>query len=237
MRIRVLPESLRDLAAQCQRAAQELNDLQTFLGRAWIELDWEVRQSQDLEQRVAQARRQALALAEEVGLLARFLLDRAAAFEEADQEGAILVAGNASRWSAFRVVSPAAFSLSSRLRQEQVLGSWISSLSIPPILRLEPQTQEALVNLAVEKTLERIGLGFVNDLLDAARLPAWIPEVNRAFQAWEQAAVASGRASPETQQAYGRLWETLIFQMPVLGDEARLGFALLKALGELNPVE
>jgi len=88
MRILVTPERLDDLSRQMTQAAGELRDLEGRLGRALGGLDWQVRRQADVEGQVHSARRQALALADEAGRLARFLSDRAAAFRQADEEGA-----------------------------------------------------------------------------------------------------------------------------------------------------
>jgi len=87
-RIQVIPEHLEGLSAQISRAAGQLRDLEGRLGRALGGLDWQVRRQANVEARVNVARRQALALADEVERLARFLTDRAAAFRQADARGA-----------------------------------------------------------------------------------------------------------------------------------------------------
>jgi uncharacterized protein YukE len=88
MRILVTPERLDDLSRQMTQAANELRDLEGRLGRALGSLDWEARQQANVEARVNAARRQAQNLAGEAEELARFLTDRAAAFRQADAQGA-----------------------------------------------------------------------------------------------------------------------------------------------------
>jgi len=88
MRILVIPERLDDLSRQMTQAAGELRDLEGRLGRALGALDWQVRQQANVEAQVNAARRQAQNLAGEAERLARFLTDRAAAFRQADAEGA-----------------------------------------------------------------------------------------------------------------------------------------------------
>lgn len=87
MRIQVIPSNLRGLALQWQQAARELGDVLSRAQRAWSSLDWEIRRGAALEAQVIQAQRMALALQEETERLARFLQERATAFEEADSEG------------------------------------------------------------------------------------------------------------------------------------------------------
>jgi len=88
MRIIVIPERLDDLSRQMAQAANELRDLEGRLGRALGSLDWEARQQANVEGQVHAARRQAQKLAGEAERLARFLTERAAAFRQADAEGA-----------------------------------------------------------------------------------------------------------------------------------------------------
>jgi len=88
MRILVTPERLDDLSRQMTQAANELRDLEGRLGRALGSLDWEARQQANVEAQVNAARRQAQNLANEAEGLARFLTDRAAAFRQADAQGA-----------------------------------------------------------------------------------------------------------------------------------------------------
>lgn len=88
VRILVTPERLYDLSRQMAQSATELRNTEHQLGRALGGLDWEVRHQADVEGRVDAARRQALTLAEQAESLARFLSERATAFEKADAESA-----------------------------------------------------------------------------------------------------------------------------------------------------
>ncbi|MGC8857009.1 MAG: WXG100 family type VII secretion target [Anaerolineae bacterium] len=88
MRILVTPERLNDLSAQLRGAASDLRDLEGRLGRALNGLDWEARSAANLEGQVNAARRQAQSLAAQAEDLARFLAERAQAFQQADQTGA-----------------------------------------------------------------------------------------------------------------------------------------------------
>jgi len=88
MRITVIPERLDDLSRQMAQAANELRDLEGRLGRALGSLDWEARQQANVEARVQAARTRAQHLADDAERLARFLTDRAAAFRQADAQGA-----------------------------------------------------------------------------------------------------------------------------------------------------
>lgn len=85
-RILVVPERLHDLSRQMNQAAGELHNLEGHLGRALGGLDWQVRQQANAEGRVHAARSQARALAEQAETMARFLSERATAFQEADNQ-------------------------------------------------------------------------------------------------------------------------------------------------------
>ncbi|HHH41928.1 MAG TPA: hypothetical protein ENK56_07985 [Chloroflexi bacterium] len=87
MRIQVDPAQLRMLGTRWQQVAGELQAVEGRLGTILGGLDWEVRQEANVEGLVAQARSQAQALAEQAGTLARYLVTKAQAFEEADQQG------------------------------------------------------------------------------------------------------------------------------------------------------
>jgi uncharacterized protein YukE len=89
VRIKVIPERLEDLAGRMSDTATQLRDLESRLGYALARLDWQVRQRTNIEGQVHAARRQARALAEEAERLAQFLSERAQAFRQADEEGAL----------------------------------------------------------------------------------------------------------------------------------------------------
>jgi len=88
MRILVIPERLDDLSRQMTQTATQLRGLEGRLGRAVGGLDWQVRRQTNVEGQVNDARRRAAALADKADHLARFLSERAAAFRQADEEGA-----------------------------------------------------------------------------------------------------------------------------------------------------
>ncbi len=85
MRILVTPERLEALAGQFQQASNGLMELGNRCQGALASLDWEARQKAGVEGEVQAAVRQARALAERAGELARFLQDAARRFAEADR--------------------------------------------------------------------------------------------------------------------------------------------------------
>jgi uncharacterized protein YukE len=104
MRILVIPERLDDFSRQMSQAASELRDLEGRLGRALGSLDWEARQQANVEGQVNTARRQAQSLAGEAERLARSLAERAAAFRQADAQGAESLGATTQAY--FRAVTP-----------------------------------------------------------------------------------------------------------------------------------
>jgi len=245
MRIRVIPSELSTLASRWRQVAHGLEEVEGQVQRAWNSLDWEVRQTAGLEAQVIQARRQALALREEALRLARFLEERAAAFEQADQEGSHLLGQTTARWMAL-AGGPQAFRLppalsfpTARVRPYLRLGN-LTGGPAPrwDLLRVEPGERRALLEWGADTLISRLEpLGLLKDLLDVARLPAWQRRVDEARRAWETALRRSGSRSPQAQEAYRRYVETMIFEMPLLGDRARALVALLNILGRMHPVE
>jgi uncharacterized protein YukE len=100
MRILVTPERLHDLSGQLNGAASSLHELDGRLGRALNALDWEARSAANLEGRVNAARRQAQTLASEAERLARWLAERAQAFQQADQQGAEMLGATTQNYFA-----------------------------------------------------------------------------------------------------------------------------------------
>jgi len=224
-RILVVPERMLDLSQQMRREADRLREIESSLGRALGGLEWEVRHRSNVEGQVQAARGQARALAERAEQMARFLAERATAFQQADAEGA---------QSLGAVTEP-------YLRS---VPTPVPTPSPPPgpspwdLVRIEPWEQRVLLEWGADTLISRLEpLGLLKDLLDVARLPAWQRRVDEARQAWETALRRSGSRSPQAQEAYGRYVETMIFEMPLLGDRARALVALLNILGRMHPVE
>lgn len=84
VRILVTPERLNDLSRQMSQGAAQLRDIDSQLGRTLNGLNWEVRQQIKIEGQVQSARQQARQMAEQADVLARYLSERATAFEQAD---------------------------------------------------------------------------------------------------------------------------------------------------------
>lgn len=246
MRIWVIPSELHALAALWRQVAHGLEGINLQVQRAWSSLDWEVRQEAALEALVIQARRQALALQEEAQRLARFLEERAVAFEQADQEGVTFLGQVTSAWMATsgRWIAPqslAAFSFpAARTRSILSLGNLFGTVSVPrrELLRLEPEEEQALVDFGVDLVVSKVEpLGLLKDLLDTARIPSWQRRVEEALRAWDMARRQFGSGSPQARSAYGRYLEELIFHMPILGTGAQALLTTLKVVDRMHPVE
>ena len=87
-RITVIPEQLRSVSSQLGQTAHELRALEGRLNNAISALDWEARQKAGIDSQVAQVRGRIRALAEQAEGLARFLVNKAEAFETADHQSA-----------------------------------------------------------------------------------------------------------------------------------------------------
>ena len=238
---------MRALAAQWRQAAFSLNETRLQIQRAWSGLDWEVRQDVALEALVVQAQRQALALMDEAERLGRFIEDRAAAFEQADEEGLSRIAQASGMWiaevggmEALRP-SPAFAFPSGRVHAYLGLGKVMemgtSSLHIASVA-VEPEERRALFNFATDQLLSKIGpVGALKDLLDVTSIPSWNQRVEQAFRSWNAARLQYGVNAPQPQAAYGLYIDELIFKMPFVGTGAQALLAVLKIVGRMNPVE
>ena len=248
MRILVVPESLRARAIQLRQAAIELEELQQQVQRAWAGLDWEVRGQAQVEVLFTQARRQALALQEEAERLARVVLERAAAFEEADAAGSASLAQTAAAFHALSTPAGMALPLTTTFPTARAegyarLGALLPGVPLTPLIRLtrvpvEAEERRALLDFSADFLVSKVEpLGLLKDLLDVTHIPRWNEQVNQAVATWEQARRQFGAQSPQAQAAYDHYLETLLFKMPFFGTPARAGMALLKILGRANPVE
>jgi hypothetical protein len=88
-RIKVTPERLQLLGEQIRRCSGDLANAPSRLQTALSSLDWETRQSYDIEGQVAQACRMAQVLNIQAEQMAAYLRQRAQAFTQADQAGAV----------------------------------------------------------------------------------------------------------------------------------------------------
>lgn len=91
--IRVEPAELEQVAGEIKRAEGALSTLGPQLRQRLGALDWAVGPRADLEEMVSQAAARAGALAEAAGALQQFLLDRAAAYRQADEQGRAAIEG------------------------------------------------------------------------------------------------------------------------------------------------
>lgn len=88
MRILVIPERLEEVGYQLRVAARELDEMAASLSRALSGLDWEARQQAHVDALTRQGILLAKTCSQEANDLARFLVEKARAFREADSQGA-----------------------------------------------------------------------------------------------------------------------------------------------------
>ena len=204
MRILVTPERLDDLSRQMTQAANELRDLEGRLGRALGSLDWEARQQANVEAQVHAARRQAQNLAGEAEGLARFLTDCAAAFRQADAQGAESLGATTQAY--LRSLPPSPLPVPTPLPQAHEaqaylhLGDWLTPV-------------ERALDFAVPAAVLYLGLRMVVDGQGIAHVfgPQWLRE-------WAGLSTNLTRIRPEH---LARHW---------LGEELRLSFSPLANL-------
>jgi len=248
MRILVVPETLRAQAVQLRQAALQLEELHQQVQRAYANLDWEARGQTQVEILFIQVRRQALALQEEAERLARFLLERADAFERADADGSTALAQTMAALPILRAIAETTLPLATifptgRAESYTRLGALLSGTPLAPLIHLtripiEAEEHRALLDFSTEFLLSRIEpLGTLKDLFDMTQIPRWNEQGNQAVAAWEQARRQFGAQSPQAQAAYGHYVETMLFKMPFFGTLARAGISILKILGRASPVQ
>jgi hypothetical protein len=231
MRIIVIPERLDDFSRQMSQAANELRDLEGRLGRALGGLDWQVRQQANVEGQVHAARRQALALADEAGRLARFLTDRAAAFRQADAEGAQSL-GDAVRPyitppTPVPVPTPEPGEVSS-----QPLP--LPSSDSPARSELERllNTLLAFQPILVEWLLKKLGLSDIKHILELIQVQKYMEEMDQAREAWLEAELRYGKDSPQAAEAREKYYDTY-GNVPIIGPFIKAALDM----GRANPVE
>jgi len=167
MRILVTPERLDDLSRQMTQAANELRDLEGRLGRALGSLDWEARQQANVEAQVNAARHQAQNLAGEAERLARFLTDRAAAFRQADAEGAQSLGDAVRPYITPPAPVPVPTPEPGGVRDQSLP---LPSPDLPARSELERllNTLLALQPVLVDFLLKKLGLGKVKDIFNVS---------------------------------------------------------------------
>ncbi len=153
VRILVVPERLHDLSRQMNQTAGQLHNLEGHLGRALGGLDWQVRQQTNVEGQVRAAQSRARALAEQAETMARFLSERATAFQQADAEGASVLSVMTEAWRNTSVsIQDKILAIGQNMRRIIQLGEWLAPIVAAPVigLSLKPGTNyagEVIINL------------------------------------------------------------------------------------------
>lgn len=181
MRILITPERLVDLSRQFSQAAAELQQLDQRLGRALNALEWQVRQTANIEARVNAARRLAQNCADDAERIARFLNQRAQAFQQADQQSAQGLGTTTSSFlAALRSSLPQAYPLllaymtAGRVNAQKFLDVWGIHRYGPlaPWLKVGVLDQRYKVSRLVKGVGAGVGvgLGIAVDVLTAERI-------------------------------------------------------------------
>lgn len=148
MRILVIPENLRLLASQVEQTAFAIERMGQTISQAAHSLDWEVRRQVEFESGIQNASQQARRLAEEGQMLARFLREAAARFEQADSQSVqALTASFSSRPPALPWPGWLAFPLGELASLQNALGGWLGNFSLP-VSVLIPAGGASLAGLA-----------------------------------------------------------------------------------------
>jgi len=231
MRILVTPERLDDLSRQMTQAANELRDLEGRLGRALGGLDWQVRRQANVEGQVHAARRQAQNLAGEAEGLARFLTDRAAAFRQADAEGAQSLGDAVRPYITPPAPVPVPTPEPGGVRDQSLP---LPSPDLPARSELERllNTLLALQPVLVDFLLKKLGLGKVKDIFKLTQVQKHMEEMDRAREAWLKAQLQYGKDSPQAAEAREKYYDTY-GNMPIIGPYIKAALDM----GRANPVE
>jgi hypothetical protein len=231
MRILVTPERLDDLSRQMTQAANELRDLEGRLGRALGSLDWEARQQANVEAQVNAARHQAQNLAGEAERLARFLTDRAAAFRQADAEGAQSLGDAVRPYITPPAPVPVPTPEPGGVRDQSLP---LPSPDLPARSELERllNTLLALQPVLVDFLLKKLGLGKVKDIFKLTQVQKHMEEMDRAREAWLKAQLQYGKDSPQAAEAREKYYDTY-GNMPIIGPYIKAALDM----GRANPVE
>lgn len=228
-RIIVVPESLRSLSSQLQRAGQEINAISSRVSGALGGLDWEARQKAGVDSQANDARSRASALASQAEALARYLANKAQAFEQADAQSTadldsvirqypvpILIptptpAPNQDNTQSFAPPSP---DTPARSELERLLNT---------VLALKP--------VGLDLLLKKLGVDTIKDIFDLTQTQKYMDEMDRARDAWSAARLQYGSDSPQASDAQEKYYDTY-GNMPILGPYIK---ALLD-MGRANPV-
>lgn len=173
VRILVIPERLENMSRQMAQAASSLRSIEGHLSRALGGLEWEVRQQANVEGQVNAARRQAQTLASEAERLARWLAERAQAFQQADQQGAEMLGATTQHYlAAARSVLPQLSLLMSYMSAGRVyMQKFLDLVGIKRYGPLAPWLKIGVLDqrTRLAKTVGKVGvgLGIVSDVLTA----------------------------------------------------------------------
>ena len=231
MRIVVIPDLLEDRAQQMAQSAAQLYDIDGRLSRALGALDWEARQKANVEGLVNAARGRARDLAGEAERLARFLTDRAAAFRQADAEGAQSLGDAVRPYITPPAPVPVPTPEPGGVRDQSLP---LPSPDLPARSELERllNTLLALQPVLVDLLFKKLGLGTVKDIFKLTQVQKHMEEMDRAREAWLEAQLQYGKDSPQAAEAREKYYDTY-GNMPIIGPYIKAALDM----GRANPVE
>lgn len=220
-RITVIPERLRSLSTQLSQTAQELTALEGRLNSTMSGLDWEARQKAGIDNEVAQIRSQGRALAERAAGLARYVADKAEAFETADRQSAS--------------------ALDDLIKQHPTPAPAPVPTPAPPIGRVHVPALPTRPNAPTMAQLGRTVLALhplVTDAmatalgLEPAKFAYDYGQAVAAYEHWAQLADKQPN-SPETEAALNEFYKQFVAGVPGVGTF----WDVLCKMAEANPVE
>lgn len=228
-RIIVVPETLRSLSSQLQRAAQEINAVSGRVSGALGGLDWETRQKASVDGQVNDARGRASTLASQAETMARYLANKAQAFEQADMQSTADLDSVIRQYPVpvpIPVPTPAP-------NQEDAQSFPLPSPDTPARSELERllNTLWALKPVVLDLLLKKLGLDTIKDVFDLTQIQKHMDEMDRAREAWLEARLQYGSDSPQAIEAREKYYDTY-GNMPILGPFIKAALDM----GRANPV-
>ncbi len=228
-RILVVPENLRSLSSQLHQAAQELNAISSRVGGTLVGLDWETRQKAGVDGQVNDTRSRAGALANQAETLARYLANKAQAFEQADAQGVTDLETIIGRYPLPQFVpSPPS--------EPQRANDQLPPLPSPDLrarseLERLLNTVMALKPVGLELLLDRLGIGTIKDVFELTQVQTYMREMDQARDAWSEARLQYGIESVQASEARENYYDTYS-NMPILGPFIKAALDM----GRANPV-
>jgi hypothetical protein len=236
---------LIELARQWEQLSAGLEEAAATIARASVNLDWDVRSKAGVDTSINQAKVLAAGLIDQAHETARWLDRKAGEFEASDQAGAVGLNRATASWagtaSPVRSGAPAV-DFPHRVvdgygRLGTVVGTGETPASRPAFVPPEAEDRRALFEFGVDSLVAKLEpLNIAKDLWDMIHIQKWQDQWSMAFANYQVMRSNYGPNALETRAAYGAYLDTAIFGMPFWGTKLRAVVAVLKILGQQNPV-